>query len=339
MPTEPTLTMGSFVHLERLTDERGLFERSLGRTRVEGQGYRTEDNARMLVVALRETDNPVADHLRDIAAEFVFAAFEPDGRCRNRMDRAGVWTDRGSTSDCWGRALCALGTMVSSHPDAATRDRALEAFELAARQRSGWPRSMSFAALGASEVIAMYPDRRPARMLMTDTINSIGTAPHGGWKWPERRLTTVNATLAEALLACGVGLTQQVAIDRGASILAWLLETETRDGHLSVTGVGGRGPSDLDAQFEQLPIEVAAMADACWRACTVTGDQTWTRGVAAAAGWFRGDNDAGLAMYDDVSGGAYDGLKKSGVVANESAESTLSLISTMQRARSFATAG
>ena len=40
------------------------------------------------------------------------------------------------------------------------------------------------------------------------------------------------------------------------------------------------------------------MADACWRASIVTGDRAWLRGVAAAADWFDGANDAGAVMCD-----------------------------------------
>lgn len=327
---------GLFSHLDRLSDERGLFEHALGRTRQEVHGYCTDDNARMAVVCLREADDQTADRLRDVALEFVLASLEPDGRCRNRMDRDGRWTDHGATGDWWGRALWALGTAVGSHPDPVMKDRCLAAFELATRQRSAWPRSMAFATLGAGEVFTAHPDRRPARQILTDTVNAIGPAPQGGWQWPERRLSYANATLAEALIVAGNHLTQPRTVERGAGILAWLLVNETRDGHLSVTGTGGRGPNDLEAQFDQQPIEVAAMADACWRACVVTGDQAWTRGIAAAAGWFNGDNDAGLAMHDPVSGGAYDGLSHHSVNANQGAESTIAYISTMQRARSFA---
>jgi hypothetical protein len=60
------------------------------------------------------------------------------------------------------------------------------------------------------------------------------------------------------------------------------------------------------------------------------------RGVAAAASWFTGDNDTGALMHDEDSTGAYDGLQAVGVNLNQGAESTLAFISTMQRARSFA---
>ena len=54
------------------------------------------------------------------------------------------------------------------------------------------------------------------------------------------------------------------------------------------------------------------MADACARAAAVTGDADWARGVARAAAWFAGDNDAGVVMWDPVTGGGYDGLEADG---------------------------
>jgi hypothetical protein len=195
---------------------------------------------------------------------------------------------------------------------------------------------MAFAALGAADVLADHVEHDPARALLVDAVAAIGEIPAGSWRWPEPRLTYANAALAEALIAAGAALDDAAALDRGLTMLAWLLELETAGGHLSPTGVGGRGPDDIGPLFDQQPIEVAAMADACWRAYSVTGDRAWWRGVELAAKWFTGDNDTALPMYDDVSGGGFDGLQPEGVNLNQGAESTLALISTMQRARAFA---
>jgi hypothetical protein len=329
---------GQLDHLQRLCDERGLFEHALGRTRREDHGYCTDDNARLAVVMAREPDDETAVRLGRIGLEFVLDSMEPDGRCRNRMDRTGAWTDRASTEDCWGRALWAIGTAAAHHPDADTQARSSEAFERGLRQRSAWPRSMAFAALGASEVLQAQPDHRGARNLLIDALNSIGPAVVGGWPWPERRLSYANATLAEVVMMAGAALDRQPATDRGLSMLSWLLDVEMPGEHLSVTGMSGRGPTDTGPQFDQQPIEVSAMADACWRAHVITGDERWTDGIAAAAAWFLGRNDAGLTMFDEVSAGGYDGLHEHSVNVNQGAESTLALVSTMQRARSLAPA-
>jgi hypothetical protein len=325
-----------FDHLDRLSDERGLFEHASMTARREEHGYCTDDNARLLVVSTRESDSQTAHRLSDLALEFVLDAQASDGRCRNRMDRTRRWTDRARTDDCWGRGVWGLGVAAIHHRDASGRARSLAAFERALRQRSRWPRSMAFASLGAAEVLTADTSHGAARALLHDAVTTIGVIPSGPWRWPEPRLRYANATLADALIAAGGALGHDGISGRGLAMLGWLLDLETPRGHLSVTGVDGRGPDERGPQFDQQPIEVAAMADACWRAYGLTGDEHWSRGVAAAAAWFDGDNDAGVPMHDDRSGGAFDGLRPDGVNLNQGAESTLAFISTMQRAQSFA---
>ena len=128
-------------------------------------------------------------------------------------------------------------------------------------------------------------------------------------------------------------------IDDGLTLRRWLLARETADGHLSPTPVGGAGRADGRHRFDQQPIEVAAMADACARAHTVTGDDGWRRGVELAIDWFAGNNDVGVVMWDSETHGGYDGLTPTGPNLNQGAESTLALISTMQHAPRPALAG
>lgn len=333
------LTRFSFKHLERLSDEHGLFEHALGTEPHVEMGYCTDDNARLLVVTSRDQQSSASLRLSRLALGFVLDAQSPDGRCRNRLNKAGSWTDTATTDDCWGRSLWGLGTTAALHSDPRVRRWALRGFEGGARQRSAYPHAMAFAALGAAEVVGEDAEHGQARALLADAATVIGPIPDHGWIWPEARLSYANAALAEALIAAGSNLDDAAMLERGLTMLDWLLDTETFDGHLSVTGTAGRGPGDASPQFDQQPIEAAALADACWRAFHVTDDHRWARGVAAAAGWFNGANDAGLSLYDEVSGGCYDGLQAGGVNANQGAESTLALVSTMQRARALELVG
>ena len=52
----------------------------------------------------------------------------------------------------------------------------------------------------------------------------------------------------------------------------------------------------------------------------------------AAAAWFAGDNDAGLAMFDSTLAAATTGCTTHAVNKNQGAESTLAYVSTMHRA-------
>jgi hypothetical protein len=324
-----------FDHLMRLSDRRGTFEHAcLTEPRPE-HGYCTDDVARVLVVATREPDaDGLVNGLAGVAVRFLNEAQAFTGACRNRMDNTGRWTDEPSTGDHWGRCIWGLGT-AAAHSDVSLVGRlAVIQLERAAKARSKSPRAMAFAALGAAELLAVDPEHRAARKLITDYAASV-PAPNNdpAWPWPEPRLTYANAVLAEAMIAAGVVLDDMMLRQRGLDLLGWLIEYETSDGHLSPTPVGGRGAEDAKPGFDQQPIEVATLADACARAAVVDAGAIWPDAVRAAAAWFMGDNDAGQVMWDPETGGGYDGLHADGVNANQGAESTLAVISTLQHAQ------
>ena len=85
--------------------------------------------------------------------------------------------------------------------------------------------------------------------------------------------------------------------------------------------------------YDQQPIEVAALADACARALAITGDVHWSAGLDRAVGWFLGENDSNLPLYNEATGGGFDGLTADGVNTNQGAESTLAMVSTLQHSR------
>jgi len=251
------------------------------------------------------------------------------------MNRSGVWEDPPALDDCWGRSIWGLGTAASHSDDHLIRHLAERGLERAMRQRSPWPRAMAFAALGAAEVLSIDPGNMSARSLLSDAADAMsGPSLHARWPWPEPRLTYANATLPEAMIAAGTALERPVLVRQGLDLLEWLLERETQRGHLSVTPVGGSGPADHGPDFDQQPIEVAALADACTRAETVDGDRRWMNGITSAADWFLGHNDSGVVMWDPKTGGAFDGLEKDGANLNQGTESTLALLSTLQHAQS-----
>ena len=258
-----------FGHLINMTDERGTFEHALFAEPRPEHGYCSDDMARVLVVATRERGR--ASALRNLAMlslRFLQDALDSQGRCRNRMNRSGgLGRSTRALDDCWGRSIWGLGTAVSHSDDHLIRHLATKGLERAMRQRSPWPRAMAFAALGAAEVLSVDPDDMSARALLSDAADAvIGPGQHAAWPWPEQRLTYANATLAEAIIAAGSALDRPVMLQHGLDLLDWLLARETQQGHLSVTPVGGRGPDDQGPGFDQQPIEVAALADACARA-------------------------------------------------------------------------
>lgn len=323
----------NFGHLRRLSDEGGLFEHAeLARPRPE-HGHCVDDLARGLVVLTREP--APAGVLRDLTDQYlrlVVDAQGADGRFHNRLGRDGRWTDLPSVQDCWGRALWGLGTVAARSQDPTRAALALRHFERGAGHRSPHLRAEVFAALGAAEVLAVRPGHRVARRSLAAAAQRlVDRVPDPGWPWPEPRLRYANGSLPEVLLAAGSLLPDARLLDAGLEMLDWLLEIETSGDQLSVTPAGGWAPSEVRPGFDQQPLEVAALADACARALELTGDPRWWTALERCRAWFLGANDTGVMLLDVVTGGGFDGLMRHGRNENQGAESTLALISTLQR--------
>ena len=323
-----------FDHLQRMTDHRGTFEHALLSEPRPEHGYCTDDVARVLVVAARQPESSgEVKGLARTAVQFLNDAQSFSGKCRNRMNRNGQWTDEPATEDAWGRCLWGLGTAAAHSEVSLLRRLAVIQFDRSAGLRSPWPRTMAFAALGAAELLSVQPGHRAARALLTDYAAGVA-GPNGdpAWPWPEARLTYANAVIPEAMIAAGVALEDHTLRQRGLDLLAWLVDYETADGHLSPTPAGGRGPGEARPGFDQQPIEVSTIADACARAADADPSARWPDSVRLAASWFDGANDVGLPMWDPQTGGGFDGLHADGVNRNQGAESTLAVISTLQQA-------
>jgi len=326
----------NFDHLLRMTDHRGTFEHACFAEPRTEHGYCTDDMARVLLVATREpSPTPEVRWLAEVSLRFLRRAQGVDGEYRNRMNHRGRWEDRPALEDCWGRSIWGLGTAAARAGADWMRQSAIAEFERAARRRSPWLRATAFAAVGAAELLAVAPAHREARSLLTDAADRMPGSDDRAWPWPEPRLSYANAVLPEAMIAAGDRLGRPDLLRRGLELLRWLLDHETHDGHLSVTPVGGSAPGASRPAFDQQPIEVAALADACARAATIDDDSRWVEGVSAAVAWFLGDNDSACVMWDPSTGGGFDGLEHTGPNRNQGTESTLALLSTLQHARNL----
>jgi hypothetical protein len=325
-----------FAHLIRLTDDTGLFEHARHAIVRRAHGYCTDDVARGLVVASREPDPPAQVlRLAERYLAFLTHAQDADGAFHNRLGYDRRWSDKPGLGDWWGRALWGLGTAAARSPAAWIREEALVAFEAGASRRSPAPHAMAFAGLGAAEVLRAYPNDDGAAALLTDAAAAVGEpGDDPRWQWPYPRLTYANAALAEVVILAGhLGGDGPMLAD-GLRMLGWLRDVQVVGGRLSVLPVKGWQRGGPRLRHDQQPIEVAALADASVTAAAVTRDHSWNLLVRQAIGWFLGDNDIGVAMWDPSTGGGYDGLTLHGPNLNQGAESTLALISTMQHARS-----
>lgn len=331
----PAVPAPRFEHLVHMTTADGIFEHALHAQPRREHGYCLDDVSRALVVAVRQPrPTPTLRGVVRTYLAFVEQAQDETGAFRNRRSTDGAWAGSPTTDDHWGSALWSLGItagLASGH----VATRALVVAERAMLTRSHWPRAMAYAALGAVEVLRAHPGHPAATHLLEDARQLLGNHPSvlEHWRWPEPRLTYANAVLPESLIAIGEGLDDQALVDEGLAQLTWLLDLQTRDGHISVIPAAGWAPPEPLPGFDQQPIEVSALAEAAWRAYQATRDPAWLNVVDLCAGWFLGNNDLGLRLYDHSTGGCADGLHADRISRNQGAESTIAALSTLQLAR------
>ena len=329
------------THLKELSTSIGLYEHARIDVPRKGHGYCVDDVSRGLILLCHEAElDDESEVLVDVYLEFVLRAIEPDGSCHNRMDSKGNWQDDASTSDWWGRAVWALGVAAVHAPNAQQRSRSLEGFRTLTRVSTFDLMALTFAALGAGEVLISDPNEIGAeKILFAASTRLLPSDPEARWAWPEERLRYSNGSIAQAVMLTGIALRQPQITKTGIRMLEFLLETETMQDHFSVTPVGGRTPDGPKPSFDQQPIELAAIASACMQAWLITEDGKWLEEIERAWGWFVGLNDAGALMYVPETGGGYDGLQLLGPNLNQGAESTISMLTTAQHAFRMINAG
>ena len=279
-----------------------MFEHALFDVPRREHGYCVDDVARALVVLVREPDPApeLVDADEDVSALPRQAAVDADGRVHNRMAAGGGWTDEPALGDWWGRAVQALGAAAVRAPTEQLRSRALAAFHRAASVRSPHGRAMAFATLGAAEVLAAHPARSRrscagARRGRVDRDHRATTRGRGR----SRASATPTPCFPRRCWPAASATDNPRIVGRGLAMLRFLVDVETAPTATSRSPApADAAPRRRSAQFDQQPIEVAAIADASARAFEITDDRVWRDVVATAWAWFTGDNDASTPMFD-----------------------------------------
>ena len=231
-------------------------------------------------------------------------AFNPStGSFRNFRSADGDWLDEQGSQDTQGRALLAIGTCRAGCPGrghARSRRRLSSAAALPVRQAPDLAARGRVRDPGLRRRHQRRHDRRDGTHLRAAGAPAAQRVCQrldldGDWPWPEETLTYENALLPHALIVAGVRLADVRLRSIGLHVLDWLIEVQTtRRGTFTPIGNDGwwtRGGTR--SQFDQQPIEAAAMILAAAAAYESTKDAGYVRAAEAAYGWFLGDNDAG----------------------------------------------
>ncbi len=333
----------SLDHLLRLTDGTGVAQHALGAVPDRNFGYCTDDNARALQFAvnyLQSRPNRRVRRLFEASFAFVLHAFnEQNGRFRNLMSYDRRWLDDRGSDDTQGRAIQALAHVATASLPGGYQVAALSRLsDVLQRGFVGTtsPRAVSFAALGLHAYLAAHPSDSgiaAQQYRFGDALRPLARIHEADWPWPESTLTYENGRLPEAMIAVGRDTGDASLVDAGVALAEWLFHVVMSADGSHVSLVGNRGwwhSGEPRAEFDQQPVEIVGLIGAALQAHAATGDPRWTRRADLAYRWFLGQNDLGVSLYEEATGGCYDGLEAQGVNRNQGAESILSLLVSWQ---------
>jgi glycosyltransferase involved in cell wall biosynthesis len=335
----PRLNIG---HLLNMTDDTGILQHAIFSLPNTREGYTTDDNARALIVSVlldeghehsvqREYPNLSHRYL-----SFLWLAFHADsGRFRNFLDYDRRWLENVGSDDSHGRALWSLGKALGISRNAGLRGAAGRLFEAAVPATLTFtsPRAWAFCILGLQAYLDWFPGDRAIQGVRNELANrllDIYEHSHSEtWKWFEKSLSYSNARLSQALILAGWRSDNHRMIEVGMDSLKWLVAEQHRDDKSIFVPIGSNGffiEGSEKARFDQQPVEACATVSACLEVYRLTEENQWLEEARQAFGWFLGENDLQVPLYDSVTGGCRDGLHPDRVNENQGAESTLSFL-------------
>jgi len=245
------------------------------------------------------------------------------------------WLESIGSEDSHGRAVWALGVMAGWGQNPGQVELAIRLFHDALPALEGFAdsRAIAFPILGMQAYLRRNDDDREVRSLLESLGNRLRERfrhfATKDWQWHEAELTYDNARLPEALMACGRVTGDNDMVSLGIDVLEWLrdIQIDPSDGWFAPVGNHGWFPkSGSKAQYDQQPLEAAAMVGASLEAYECTQREEWIELASTCFNWYLGKNDQQIQLYDYAGGGCRDGLTAHGVNENQGAESTLSYL-------------
>jgi hypothetical protein len=332
---DPQLVSMRTDHLLTLVDDVGIVQHANGVIPNRQSGYCVDDVARLAVVALelaRRGDEQTWTSIVYRSLAFLQDATDPERGMRNFMGYDRRWLDEPHVGDHVGRAVWALGDILSTAwvpavvgPTRRLLDEIVGTLDSELSLRTG-----AYTVLGLAR---LDPDRlQPAaRELLGRLVDQLAAAyeAHAAeeWQWFEDALSYDNACLPHALIVGGVALGRDDLTETGMNALRWLGdESGLVEGTLRLTGHHGRHRTEpAPGEGDEQPLDAAAFVAAELAACAAAGDPEHALRAQKAFDWFLGRNRLHQPLYDFATGGCSDGLGEETTNDNQGAESTLAV--------------
>ena len=347
----PRIKLDYLIHL---TDNFGIVQFAILSKRDISSGYTLDDNARALTAMSlyweklgSQTQNPSVTKPKRVLLKLIrtyldFISFvsSPDGQFSNfvKADRT-LDDDQNrqiNLEESNTRAIFAL-TLTASTPSlpVSIKRKALEILQK--RINNGIscasPRAIAYCIISLCILInrKIPLDKinleKALRTQANHLIKLYKASSHNDWQWFEPYLTYSNGIMPEAMLMAYDTTKDARYLKIGKTTLDFLIEKSFIDDVFMPIGQAGwYHHSGKRHRYDQQPEEVRAIVYALKAGYAVTGDEKYHQLMRKAFYWFLGDNSLHQVVYDQSTGGCYDGVGRKNINLNQGAESTISYL-------------
>jgi len=325
-----------FSHLINLTDNFGVVQFAQNFEPNLKYGYTTDDISRALVACCmcHEKSNDSSKlHLIKTYLNYIKYVQDRKGRFHNFVNRNKKVNSRRWSDDAHGRALWGLGyTMSTQKVPEEHREESREMFDKATPfvEDISSSRAMAFTILGSHFYNRSFPSRSKRVLVknLADNLVSMYNENHShDWQWFEDSLTYDNSRLPEALFYAYLTTGDEKHLEIAKLTLDFLSSVSFNNGVFMPIGQEGWfKKGEQKSTFDQQPVDVGAMVQTLVLASNITKEKKYSDNASRAFNWFLGKNILNQVIYDDNTGGCYDGIGQECININQGAESTISYL-------------
>ncbi|MBN1816189.1 MAG: glycosyltransferase [Sedimentisphaerales bacterium] len=325
----------SLEHIQRLTDDTGLFQHARSMIPDRNHGYCTDDNARALVAMVKhygQFTDPQALRLFDTYLSFLHYAQDANGLIRNFLGYDRRWWAEEPAHDALGRTLWAFGAVMSQPPAPRYVPLVKDCFDRSVCHVPLLsPRGKAYSIFGMAEYLKQFPgasDIKRYFLLAADFLaDSFRRTESPTWPWFEEVLSYDNAVLPHAMYTAARITGDSGYVDIAEKSCRFLLDNTSINGQFRFIGCNGWYPKGGNrAVFGQQPIEAAGTVMLLRAVYDATGNVSMLTLQRLAFDWFLGRNDLHTSLYDFQTKGCSDGLERTGISLNQGAESMVSFL-------------
>ncbi len=322
-------------HILSLTDDVGIIQHAKYSIPNRKTGYTLDDNSRALIVATKHFNlfrSRQSSKLMNTYLSFLYHTQKKDGRFYDLLDYEKKFLDEEGSEDSFGRALWACGYVASSKVHHNIKATAKFIFDNAVKSADKIKalRAKAFSIIGLYHYYKEYSNKDildKVNSLASSLVDSYKANALQDWKWFEPKLTYSNSKLPEALFLAYLMTKNKEYLAVAQESLNFLFKVLIVDGKLMPIGNEGWHYKDgKRAFYDQQPVDASSMVQTCLVAYKVTKKKVYYSNAVLSFNWFLGKNSLSQMVYDEATGGCFDGLSKDSMNLNQGAESTISYL-------------